>query len=182
MSLTAASRVRPRSAGARSVSARTRVGWIASALVIAAWVVFLRPQAVGGPAAFVMVTGDSMEPSLSAGDLVVAMEREAYAIGDVVVYRVPQEDAAAGQLVIHRIVEAPDGGGYVVRGDNRAAPDLWRPRPEEVVGQLQFVLPGGARVVEWLRHPGVVASLATVLWLTFVLRRQSAGDESTRLP
>jgi signal peptidase len=143
-------------------------------LVVGAWFVLLRPQALGGPAALVMVTGESMEPTLHAGDLAVAFDHESYAVGDVVAYRIPQGDAAAGQLVIHRIVAAADEG-FTLRGDNAASPDIWRPRAGDVAGRLALVLPGGAHAVEWLRQPLVLGSLALVAWVAIVLR--PARDE-----
>jgi signal peptidase len=77
--------------GRRRVGGRLlRIGSLALVVaIVALWTVVLRPVSLGGPAAYVFVSGQSMEPTLRTSDLVVALEQSSYGIGDVVVYRVP---------------------------------------------------------------------------------------------
>jgi signal peptidase I len=65
---------------------------LAAALLalVVAWVVLLRPQLLGGSAAYVVVSGTSMEPTLSDGDFVLARKRSSYRVGDVVAFSRPE--------------------------------------------------------------------------------------------
>src|SRR5688572_19635960 len=69
---------------------------VACALLV--WPGFLR-----GGTAYVIVSGNSMDPTLHAGDLVLTVRRGSYNVGDVVAYRIPEGQPGAGVLVIHRI-------------------------------------------------------------------------------
>ncbi len=119
----------------------TVLGWAAFVAVVAAWIVFLRPQYLGGPAGYVTVNGKSMEPRMHTGDVVLVHRRDAYRAGDVVAYRIPTGEAK-GRVVIHRIVGGSDAEGYVMRGDNRDSNDVWRPKPSDVLGAEELRMPG----------------------------------------
>ncbi|MGH2489690.1 MAG: signal peptidase I [Candidatus Limnocylindria bacterium] len=144
---------------------------LAGAMLAAAlaWLVFLRPQVLGGPAAYVVVSGNSMEPTLSAGSLVIAFRQDAYQVGDIVAYRVPAGSPAAGRLVIHRIVGGSAESGYVMRGDNASGSDVWRPERPDIVGQSEVVVPGVMPAVLFLRSPIVAASAAAALAVYLLL-------------
>lgn len=151
------------SRGGRGTSGRLRrlAGLLATAATLAAaagWVVMLRPQALGGPVAYLMVVGNSMEPTLTDGDLVVVRGQEAYGLGDVVAYRVPEGEVGAGGVVIHRIVGSTRER-HVLKGDNRRVTDPWRPMPGEVVGKLWLTLPDGAHWLALLRSPRFTAAI-----------------------
>ena len=118
-----------------------------------AWTLLLRPQALGGPAAYVIVSGNSMEPTLTNGDLVVALKRSSYRIGDVVAYRVPEGQKGAGALVIHRITGGSAAHGYVLQGDNRTGEDLWRPKPRDIAGDMRVHLPRVGLILTFVRTP-----------------------------
>ncbi len=133
-----------------------------------AWTLVLRPQALGGPAAYVIVSGKSMEPSLKNGDLVVALKRSSYRIGDVVAYRIPKGEAGAGALVIHRITGGSPRTGYVLQGDNRTGNDIWRPKPEHVVGDMRVRLPGVGLSLAFVRTPLGMAMFAGLIAFFFI--------------
>jgi signal peptidase I len=142
---------------------------VAATAALVAWCLYLRPQILGGPAAYILVNGTSMEPGLEPGALVVAIRRETYDIGDIVAYRVPAGDPAAGQNVIHRIVGGSAELGFVVRGDNVASSDIWRPTGDAIVGAAWFVAPGTAPLLLFLRSPLLFASLVTAVFTYWVL-------------
>jgi signal peptidase len=107
-----------------------------------------------------------MLPGLESGDLVVAFDQETYAVGDVIVYRVPSAEPGAGTQIVHRVVGHAAGDGYIVRGDNREGPDYWRPAAEEVVGKMQLRLPGVGTALVYMRTTfglALIAALTTIL-------------------
>jgi len=116
-------------------------GWAVVLAVVAAWAIFLRPAFLGGPATYVIVAGHSMEPTLHAGDLVLAQRQRTYRRGDVIAYRIMKNQAGAGTLVIHRIVGGSARDGYVTRGDNRNYRDPWRPKPADIAGKMNVHAP-----------------------------------------
>ncbi len=169
---------RSRTRGARHT--REAVGWLLVALVLITWAVTLRPTQLGGPATWVVVSGDSMEPTLSDGDLVVLRSADGYAVGDVVTYPVPAGGPGAGSLVIHRVVAAHDGT-LTTQGDNRDRADDWRPAEEAGRGALWLHVPGGGRVLLHLVQPPAVAAAAGggfTLWL--LLRPRGAPPQHHR--
>jgi signal peptidase len=136
---------------------------------LAGWFLVLRPQSLGGPAAYIGVTGVSMEPGLSAGTLVVVAQQPSYRVGDVVAYRVPHGEPAEGHNVIHRIVGGSAIKGYVMRGDNTDQDDMWQPRPPDVIGRAWLVIPGVGPVLALLRSPMVIASVVAGIATYLVL-------------
>jgi signal peptidase len=150
---------------------------LAKALVVAlvvAWFFVLRPQLLGGPADYVIVSGTSMHPGYTSGDVVVVRERDTYRTGDVVSYRIPAGEVGAGTRVIHRIVGG-SASGYVVRGDNRTAVDPWRPTESDIVGSAWLYVPRAGLVILLLRSPFFLAALAAALVAVAVLARGSAA-------
>ena len=121
---------------------------------------FLRPQSLGGPAGYVLVSGKSMLPRYHAGDVVLVERQSSYHVGEVIAYHVPKGDPMAGFQVIHRIVGGDALNGFVVQGDNRTAPDVWRPRPTDIVGAKALRIPHGVIVLQLLRSPLLLALLA----------------------
>jgi signal peptidase len=148
--------------------------------VAAAWVLVLRPGSLGGPATYIVVRGDSMNPTYATGDLVILERSDAYGPGDVVAYRVPQGQLGAGLVVVHRIIGGDAARGFVVRGDNNPAPDPWSPRGDDVVGRSAVWLPGVGRLVAVLRQPAMLAAICAALIVTlFALppRRRARGEK-----
>ena len=135
----------------------------------AAWLVFLRPQHLGGPAAYVIVAGDSMLPGLHSGDLVVAMGQQAYGVGDVIVYAIPAGEPGAGSQVIHRIIGGDQTAGFITQGDNRDTADPWRPRPNDVVGKLALSAPTVGRALAFARSPLGLGGLTGFGVFAFIL-------------
>ena len=104
-----------------------------------------------------------MEPGLSDGDLALVRQRGSYQVGDVVAFRIPDGEAGARAIVIHRIVGGSPHSGYVLKGDNRTGPDIWRPKRDDVVGALSFSVAGGGLVFGFVRSPFALASLAALI-------------------
>ncbi len=92
-----------------------------------------------------------MEPALQPNDLVVAFDRSSYAVGDVVVYRVPAAEPGEGVNIVHRIVGGSARTGFLVKGDSREGADHWRPRGEEILGRVRFQGPRAGYALLFLR-------------------------------
>jgi signal peptidase len=142
------------------------------ALVILAcvlWAMFLRPQALGGRAGYVLVSGTSMEPRYHTGDMVLVHRHASYHAGQVIAYRIPKGDPMAGAQVIHRIIGGDGTNGFIVRGDNRTAADVWRPKNADVVGAKVTRIPNAILVLQYLRSPLLLALLAACFVFVRVL-------------
>jgi signal peptidase I len=134
------------------------------------------PQGLGGRAGWVLVSGTSMLPRLHTGDLVLVERQSSYHIGEVVAYRVPKGQPGAGFVVIHRIVGGNGRTGWTTKGDNRTAPDLWRPRNRDVVGAKLLRIPDAWILLRFLRTPlllGLLAGCGVFFWIAL------AGDGET---
>ena len=144
---------------------------IAVLVFLAAWIVFLRPAALGGPATYVVVSGSSMEPALMPGDLVVARERSSYSPGDVAVFTIPEGQPGGGSdaKIVHRLTGGDDDRGFTTRGDNLDKADPWTPAEPDIAGSLWLHLPGGGDVLVWLLQPLVLGVLAGGLTTFMIL-------------
>lgn len=136
---------------------------------LAGWVLFLRPTSLGGPATWVIVSGASMEPGLSTGDLVIARRDDSYTAGDVVAFRVPDSEPGAGATVIHRIRSGSGTTGFVTQGDNRSSVDLWRPLTGDVQGRQWLHIPRLGALITVLASPVGVGAAAALLVFLYVI-------------
>jgi signal peptidase I len=146
-----------------------------------AWVVLLRPAVLGGPTSYLTITGTSMLPGLDDGDFAVVRQADHYSTGDVVAFRIPTGRPGEGNLVIHRIVGGSATEGFVTQGDNKPAADPWHPTAHDVVGALWFAVPGGGRLLAWLRQPAVFAALAASLAVFLVVVSANGDLKHSRL-
>jgi signal peptidase I len=139
-------------------------------LLIAACLWFALPQALGGRADWVIVSGTSMLPRLHTGDLVLVEHQSGYHVGEVVAYRVPRHEIGAGHVVIHRIVGGNGTTGWTMKGDNRTAPDLWYPTNHDVMGAKELRIPDAWFVLRVFHMPvllALFASFGVFVWIAF---------------
>lgn len=139
------------------------------------WMQYLRPESLGGRAGYVLVSGHSMEPRYHTGDLVLVERKGSYHPGEVVAYHVPKGDPMAGAQVIHRIIRGDAAHGFVVRGDNRTAPDVWRPKLGDIVGAKALRIPNAVVLLQYLRSPILLGLLAAAFVFVHALARD--GEE-----
>jgi signal peptidase len=165
----------------RAVLKRT---WSIVSLVLviagcAFWAMFLRPQSLGGPAGYVLVSGHSMNPLYHTGDLILVERHKSYSKGDIIAYRVPKGDAMAGAQVIHRIIGGDAEHGFVVQGDNRTAPDVWLPKPGDIVGSAALQIPRAVVLLQFMRSPVLLGLLAASFVFVFFLTGNKSDEEKT---
>lgn len=153
---------------------RSRLSYLVLAALLGAWYVLFAPTAIGGPAAYVVVSGHSMDGTYATGDLIVTRQRDSYGVGDIVTFE------ASGGRVIHRITGGDGENGYVLQGDNNADRDPWRPTDDEVVGESWIRFAGKAWVLDLPRSPLFAGSVVglVVLVLGF-LQWDREDDEET---
>jgi signal peptidase I len=163
---------------ARLPRTKTVLALSAQLVFLATLLWFCLPQALGGRAGWVMVSGTSMLPRLHTGDLVLVEHQSAYHVGEVVAYRVPKGQVGAGHVVIHRIVGGNGRIGWTMKGDNRTAADLWHPTNRDVIGAKQLRIPDAWSVLRFLHAPlflGLLAACA-VFWVAFAGSGEPDGD------
>ena len=154
------------------------LGLVVTIALVGTWALLLRPPFLGGDTSYVIVSGTSMDPTLKTGDLVVVRRRPAYRNGDVVAFRIPKGDGAAGAKVIHRIIGGSAKEGFILQGDNKPSPDIWRPKPDDVLGKQWLHLPGFGRYLVRAREPLPLAILAAlIVFITVVTWGLSSSDE-----
>lgn len=135
-----------------------------------------------GVGAAVVLSG-SMEPALSAGDLLIVTEEDSYSVGDVVVY---QDGSSA---ITHRIVsmeeievENPDSDSgesltewqFVTQGDANNIPDS-PIHQSRIKGKVSFRIPYIGYVVNLIKTPiGTILILAAAV---FLLERSFRRDK-----
>jgi signal peptidase I len=152
-------------------------------LVCLFWAQYLRPQTLGGQAAYVLVSGKSMLPRYHTGDLVLVERQSSYHVGQLIAYRVPKGDPMAGAQVIHRIIGGDATHGFIVKGDNRTAPDVWHPKPGDIVGAKELRIPNAVLILQFLRSPIFLGLLAACFVFVRVLlpgdEKPEAADEQS---
>jgi len=135
-----------------------------------------------------MLTG-SMEPGISAGDVVVTTAEPAadVEVGDVITYQIPIEDH---RVETHRVVEVLHGDGSIAirtKGDANDNADPWTATlQDDEVWEVRAVVPELGTAIRVLRAPVVqhgvfwvaLAGLL-VLGLTTVWRRDPGASTTT---
>lgn len=126
-----------------------------------------------GYGAAVVLSG-SMEPTFSAGDLIVVQETDVLSVGDIVVYQ------SGGSLVVHRIIQAGEEA-IITQGDANNVDDGVIQR-SAVKGKVLFWIPGLGNIVSFLKTPaGTLCLLAAAFALIELPRRQERRkDEEAR--
>lgn len=122
--------------------------------------ILLAPMQTGGQVAYVIISGNSMEPKIHLGDLVLVRERSQYLVGDAVVYRHP----GSGH-VFHRII-SQDGDSFTLKGDNNSWIDFHQPKEDDIVGKLWLHIPFAGTLINFLRKPINLALLTVVMVAT----------------
>jgi signal peptidase I len=114
-----------------------------------------------------LVTGDSMRPGISAGDVVlVARDRTTdVGLGTVVVFM-----SADDETVMHRVVAIESDGQLVTKGDANGSTDQVISR-DQVVGTVRLMIPRVGLPLLWLRQDGAVL---LGLWLLLTLAAVTA--------
>lgn len=109
----------------------------------------------------VIVISGSMEPAISAGDLLVIREQAQYQVNDVVTYQ------WGNSLCTHRIVSI-EGDQMITKGDANNTTD--EPTAMNLInGKVVFTIPGFGNFILFLKTPfGLLLIAATAILLVEV--------------
>lgn len=154
---------------------------IVTAILGIAVLALLWPSSMGGQMAYVLVSGESMEPTMRTGDLAIVRKRSSYGAGDIVAFKVPKGEVGAGEVVIHR-VKSGDAKGYVMRGDNKPADDPWTPAAADVLGRRVLLIPRLGLVLRALASPIVLGLFAGSLAAVVVFTSKPRSDRNESGP
>ncbi|MEX1177576.1 MAG: signal peptidase I [Nitriliruptor sp.] len=145
-------------------------------IVVIAWFLTLAPTAIGGPAAYIIVDGTSMEPTYQDGDFVLTRRTSTYEAGDVVAFEAP-DSMNSGFRVIHRIVEVTPKG-LVTKGDNRGELDPWSVQDHDVTGEAILRVPHAGDALRWVRaRPAILGLVAGGLAYILLVPTGREGEE-----
>ncbi|MCC2321075.1 signal peptidase I [Cellulomonas xiejunii] len=165
--------------GARDVGSVLLTAAMVVLLLLAA-VVTVVPRLIG--AVPLTVLSGSMEPTISAGDLVVVRPTDPadLRIGDVVTVQPVSDDPT---LVTHRIIGVTHGSdgiaGFVTQGDANEHPD--EPVvPEQVMGRVVYTVPLVGHVTHgtWGPYVATAVGVGLVVYgvVTFALPRRDRDE------
>ena len=150
-------------------------------LVVVIWIMFA-PSQVGGQATYVIVAGQSMEPNLHLGDLVIVHKAPSYQVGDVVAY----QNADIDRYVIHRIVHEKQDH-FLLQGDNNTWIDNFEPTRQQILGKLWIHLPRFGIYMQKLREPiymalvaGLIGSMVAATLFVSNRREKHPMEENSR--
>ena len=141
-------------------------GFLGLVLAASVWLILSRfwlkqevPSVLGYSPVYVL--SGSMEPTFSAGDMIIIHPQSRYEPGDVVTFY------SDGELVTHRIVgESP--AGFTVKGDANNVTDGELVREQDIVGKQVQVLPGAGAALLFFRSRKGMVILAALMLLTAV--------------
>jgi signal peptidase I len=140
-----------------------------------AWLL-LMPLQIGGQTSYVIVNGNSMEPLLHKGDLVLLRQQPEYKVGEIVTYKHPNIGP-----VIHRIIDR-NLDRYILQGDNNDWIDRYEPVHADLTGRYWFMIPGAGKILLSFRQPWIMALVAGISTLVIGISMfEKDGPQTTAL-
>jgi signal peptidase I len=135
---------------------RKVISWTFNGCILAAAIYFW-PARFGGATSAVLVRGTSMLPNYELNDIVFVREQDEYEVGDIVLFEIPDGEAA-GLQIIHRIIGTWDDGTWKTQGDNRPTADQFRLEDEHLMGTPVLHVPEAGRVLQLLQNTFVISA------------------------
>jgi signal peptidase len=90
----------------------------------------------------IVLTG-SMEPAISAGDVIITtpISRKTPKINDVIAYQAKRFNGENVAVFSHRIIGGDIENGFIVKGDANKSPDSQKPKAADILGVVLFTIP-----------------------------------------
>lgn len=126
------------------------------------------PISVFGRQLMVVVSG-SMEPNIGTGSIIVVKQVDIGSVGrgEVITF-IPQD--ADDVYVTHRVVDVNADGSFVTKGDANNVRDNVNVRPNDIVGQVHFVIPFLGYAVLAVRSIPGLAVIAVIILTLLVMQ------------
>jgi len=104
--------------------------------------VFAGLSFTGNVKARIVLTG-SMAPAINTGDVIVTVPiaRKAPQVDDVIAYQAKRFNGENVAVFSHRIIDGDIESGFIVKGDANKSPDPQKPKAEDILGVVFFVIP-----------------------------------------
>ena len=136
--------------------------------------------AMGTTSPVVVVTSESMEPTIYKGDLLIIQARaqEDIHLLDIVVYQ--DTSYHPGGPIVHRIIQIEEIDGvtyYTTRGDNNSGDDPGVRTYEEIVGVVITTIPWVGNISLFLRTPSGIAVMAVIFIAILILPELFSKDD-----
>jgi signal peptidase len=118
------------------------IATIAGYFLAAVLVTFSVLSSTGFVKARVVLTG-SMQPTINPGDIVITapITRVEPKIDEIAAYQARRFDGAPVGVFTHRIIDGNAQTGWILKGDNNPSPDVQKPKNNDILGVVIFVIP-----------------------------------------
>lgn len=120
-------------------------------ILVNLWLVFSRfilkddlPSVFGYKTAVVL--SGSMEPTFSAGDMLIYKEQNEYEINDIIIFE------SYGSYVTHRII-GQENESFITQGDANNTADQELLSPSQIEGEMILIIPSVGTVINFLTTP-----------------------------
>ena len=113
-------------------------GYVSAILLM----VFAGLSFTGNLKARIVLTG-SMAPAINVGDVILTLPitSKAPQIDDVIAYQAKRFNGENAAVFSHRIIGGDIDNGFIVKGDANKSPDPQKPKAEDILGVVFFVIP-----------------------------------------
>jgi len=133
--------------------------------------VYFWPASLYGDSDYILLFGESMQPTIQPGSLVIVKSLPSYDNGDIVAFV-----NSGGINIVHRIIEVTQDG-YVTQGDNNSYEDA--PIIHEVIkGKVALVIPYMAYVGLFMQTPIGIAMIA-IMTIVMLLPKSKSKSKAT---
>jgi signal peptidase I len=136
-----AATTKPIKSKSKVTSTRTFMTW--SGYVVATILLTFSAMSMTGVMKARIVLTGSMEPAISAGDIIITtpIKYRSPMTGDVVAYQARRFNGEKVAVFSHRIIGGDLTNGFIVKGDANKTPDNQRPKENDILGVVIFVIP-----------------------------------------
>ena len=113
-------------------------GYVSAILLM----VFAGLSFTGNVKARIVLTG-SMAPAINVGDVILTLPitKKAPQIDDVIAYQAKRFNGENVAVFSHRIIGGDIDNGFIVKGDANKSPDPQKPKAEDILGVVFFIIP-----------------------------------------
>ena len=127
--------------------------------------VFSAMSMAGVVKARIVLTG-SMAPAMKPGDIAIMVPPTTVTphIGSMVAYNAKRFSGQNVAVFTHRIIDGNPTEGFLVKGDANPAPDVQKPKLDDIVGVVIFVIPYFGRLLT-LRSLMIIIPCIFGLWM-----------------